>query len=296
MDKIIQVKKVLKKYAQNKVLEDLSFEINEGSFTTLIGCNGAGKSTTLKLIAGNESIDSGQIKVLNEDPFSFDFSRRSDVFFIHENIDMVFPVNLLEMLSYYRNVFPNWSNAIFNSLLKERKFSIKKNFSDLSRGQKVQFLLMMALASRPKILLLDEITSVIDIDGQRFFLEKIKDFTREGGTVVVTTNILSEMDSYTDQLILLQDSRLLVDAMTSEIKSKFFIFSKTENHPIFLHPEIAKIKKSETGVEWYIAPRRLIDEDTTLMRFKVNESPKLEDILILHFKMKQGSFDEELVA
>jgi len=296
MEKIIQLKKITKRYGTNKVLEDLTFDIEVGSFTTLIGCNGAGKSTTLKLIAGNENLDSGQIKVLNENPFSFDFSHRSDVFFIHENIEMSFNTNLLEMLSYYRYIFPNWSDETFNALLKERKFSIKKNFSDLSRGQKVQFLLMMALAARPKLLLLDEITSVIDIDGQRFFLEKIKEFTRNGGTVVVTTNILSEMDAYTDHLILLQDSKLLVDAKANEIKSKFFIFLKTTDDPIFHHPEIARIKKTEMGEEYYIVPRKLVDEDTTLIKFKVNESPKLEDILILHFKMKQGNFNEELVA
>jgi ABC-2 type transport system ATP-binding protein len=294
MGNIIEVSNVFKTYGTKKVLEKLSFSIEEGKLTTLIGCNGAGKSTTLRLIAGIEGVDSGSVKLFGQNPHAFDFKHRPDTFFIHENMEMTFPVNLLEMVSIYRKIYPRWSNDIFNQILKHRKFSIKKQFSELSRGQKMQFMLMMALASQSKILLLDEITAVIDIEGQRYFLEQLKDFTRRGGTVVITTNILSELNEYADHLLLLQETKLRVDSSIADLKKKFIMLKKLENHPVFQHPEAALIRKDESGVELYLIPRHVVDEDTAILRFKYEHTPRFEDILVLYFQLKNEKFNEKL--
>lgn len=296
MGKIIELQKVFKNYGTKKVLEGASFDLDEGKFITLIGCNGAGKSTTLRLMAGVESVDSGDVKVLNEDPYSFDFSFRPEIFFIHENIQMTFPVNLIEMVKIYRSIYPRWSNKFFNQMLKDRKFSIKKQFGDLSRGQKMQFLLMVALASQPKILFLDEITAVIDIEGQRYFLELLKKFAQEGGTVVITTNILSELNDYTDHLLLIQETKILVNSPVEQLQKKFYMLKKTEEHEIFSHPQAAKIRKDFDGKELYLIPRAVVDEDTAVVKFKLEYPPRLEDILVLHFQLKKEATDEQLVA
>ena len=296
MGKIIELSKVFKSYGDKKVLEGASFDLDEGQFITLIGCNGAGKSTTLRLMAGVESVDTGELKVLNEDPYSFDFSYRPEVFFIHENIQMTFPMNLIEMVKIYRTIYPRWSNKLFNQMLKDRKFSIKKQFGDLSRGQKMQFLLMVALASQPKILFLDEITAVIDIEGQRYFLELLKKFSQEGGTVVITTNILSELNDYTDHLLLIQETKILVNSPVEQLQKKFYLLKKTEEHAVFSHPQAAKIRKDYDGKEIYLIPRAVVDEDTAIIKFKLEYPPRLEDILVLHFQLKKEASDEQLVA
>ena len=152
MGKIIEVSNVFKSYGKKKVLEKVSFSLDEGKFITLIGCNGAGKSTTLRLLAGEEKPEEGSVHILGEDPYRFDFSHRPDTFFIHENYQLGFSQNLLEMVKIYKEVFPRFKSSIFNQILKDRKISLKTNFKDLSRGQKMQFLLMLAVASRPNIL------------------------------------------------------------------------------------------------------------------------------------------------
>lgn len=296
MGKIIELSKVFKSYEKKIVLENSTFGIEEGKFTTLIGCNGAGKSTTLRLMAGLEACDKGTIKVFGKNPYSFHNKNRGDVFFIHENFEMIYPMTLLEMLAIYREIYPRWSNEFFNQMLKARKISIKKQFSELSRGQKMQFLLMVGLASQPKIMLLDEITAVIDIEGQRFFLEELRRYVRNGGTVVITTNILSELNDYTDHLLLVQETKLLVNAPVDELRKKFYVLKKTEDHEVFRHPESAKIRKDQEGIDLYLIPRHVIDEDTSITRFKLDVTPKLEDILVLHFHLKEEEFNEELAA
>lgn len=296
MGKIIEASGVFKNYDKKKVLEKVSFSLDEGQFVTLIGCNGAGKSTTLRILCGQESVDSGSVKVMGSDPFDFHFQQRGDIFFIHENMDMQFPMNLLEMVKIYKSVFPRFKSSFFNQLLKERKFSIKKNFAELSRGQKMQFMLMLGLASKPKIMFLDEITAVIDIEGQRYFLDKLKNYVEEGGTVVITTNILSELNDYTDHLLLIQETKLMVDEKVSDLQKRFHMLKKTEDHDIFKHPKAAKIRKDYDGKDLYLIPREVLDEDTQVAKFKLEYPPKLEDILILHFHLKQEQADEELVA
>jgi len=291
--KIIEISKVFKSYGKKKVLEDVSFSLDAGKFITLIGCNGAGKSTTLRILAGVEAADEGFVKLMGSDPFSFSYSHRPDLFFIHENYNITFGVNLLEMVKIYREVFPRWSNKVFNQILKDRKISLKKNFSDLSRGQKMQFLLMLALASRPKVLFLDEITAVIDIEGQRYYLEKLKEFTQSGGTIVISTNILSELNDYTDHLILLQETKVMVNESVEELQKKFVMLKKIEDHAVFNHPKAAKVRKDHDGKELYLMPRSVVDEDTAVLKFKVEYPPRLEDVLILHFHLKEEKVDEE---
>jgi|GEM_PF-3166092 len=296
MGKIIEISKVFKSYGKKKVLENVSFGLDEGKFITLIGCNGAGKSTTLRLLAGIEEASSGEIKVLEEDPFAFNFSRRSDVFLINENIEISLEMNLLEMVTCYRKVFSKWSNEIFNQIRKDRKISIKKNYRDLSRGQKMQFLLMLGLASKAKVLLLDEITAVIDIEGQKYFLDHLKRYVSEGGTVVISTNILSELNDYTDHLLLIQETKLKVDASVKDLQKKFYVLKKLEEHSVFSHPEAARIRNDNDGKELYLIPRKVIDEDTEVARFKMDYGPRLEDILTLFFQLKEEHLDEELIA
>lgn len=296
MAKIIEVSQLFKNYGKKKVLEKVSFALEEGQFITLIGCNGAGKSTTLRLLAGVEKADKGSVSIMGHDPFSFDFPHRPDMFFIHENYDLAFSCNLLEMVKAYKEVFPRFKSTIFNQILKDRKISLKKNFSDLSRGQKMQFLLMLALAARPKVMFLDEITAVIDIEGQRYFLDKLRNYVDEGGTVLITTNILSELNDYTDHLVLIQETKLMVDESVSNLQKKFLMLKKTGDHPVFSHPKAAKIRKDYDGKDLYLIPREVMDEDTQITQFLIDHPPKLEDILILHFHLKQEKVDDEMVA
>jgi ABC-type multidrug transport system ATPase subunit len=160
----------------------------------------------------------------------------------------------------------------------------------------MQFLLMMGLASRPKLLLLDEITAVIDIEGQKYFLDLLREYVSDGGTVVISTNILSELNDYTDHLLLIQETKLKVDASVKDLQKKFYVLKKTEEHPVFSHADAARIRNDNDGKELFLIPRKVIDEDSEVLKFKMDYGPKLEDILTLYFQLKEENLDEELVA
>lgn len=297
MDNLIRFKNVFKTYGKKKILEDINFDLLPGKFITLIGCNGAGKSTTLRLIAGLEDVSGGELTLFNENPFSYYFNFKSDIFFVHESFQINLDLRLIDLVKSYRYVFPRWDNKIFNKIASDRKISLKKTFKELSRGQKMQFLLVMAFAARPKLLLLDEITSVIDIDGQRYFLDMLKEYTRNGGTVLITTNILSELNAYTDHLVLLQDTKLKINKEVSELQKDYVILEKKMNHSVFTDRMAVQLQLNESDQkEIYLVPIELYKKYDDLSDCLTSRKPRLEDILIFHFKFKENNYEENLVA
>jgi ABC-2 type transport system ATP-binding protein len=158
----------------------------------------------------------------------------------------------------------------------------------------MQFLLMLGLAARPKLLLLDEITAVIDVEGQRYFLDRLRSYTEEGGTVVITTNIISELNDYTDHLLLLQDKHLVVDGAVSDLKQKFSLLKQTRSHAIFKHPGTLKVRNDSDGKALFIATDEACRGEE-LDGLVIDQLPRLEDILVYYFHMKE-ELDEELAA
>lgn len=292
----IKLQNIHKRFGKKQVLEDISFEVPKGKFCTLIGCNGAGKSTLLRVIAGLEKCEKGSVSSFGEDPSSKNFKKKKEIFFIHEGYNISHDGTLLDFLKIYRSIYPKWSNSTFNKMLKDRKLSLKKKFSSLSRGQKMQFLIMVALAANVKTLLLDEITSVIDIEAQRYYLELLKDYTRNGGTVLITTNILSELNSYTDHLFLMQEKELKINAPVSEMADMFVILKENFHHKIFEGEDIASIGKDRDGKELYLISRKKIQEADNIEGLLTGYTPSLEDILALYFKLKDGILESEGLA
>jgi ABC-2 type transport system ATP-binding protein len=218
MFKIINVSK---SYNKNQVVKNINLEIHSGKITTLLGQNGAGKSTLLRLLSGYELPDSGRIDYKNEELKSFDFSFKHDIKFIHENITLQFSFNMEKYIEIIKEEIPDWDQSYFNQMLDERKIDLKKRFRDYSRGQKMQLALMLSLASKPKVLLIDEITSVIDVHGRKYFLDQLYLFAKNGGTVVITTNIIDELEFYTDHLIIIKNQAIALNSEVKKIDTQF---------------------------------------------------------------------------
>lgn len=203
---IMEFKNVSKCFKDKKVLVEANFVLFEGQFHTVIG---NGKTTILNLMSGKDSPTNGELNVLGSDPFHFEYEDRTDIFYIHDNYKLFFPKHLLETLKYYRSVFPRWSNQNFNKMLKERKFSIKKNFAELSDSRKIELLIMMALASRPKIILIDDLGK-LEKYAQDYFLPLLKKYTEFGGTVIVSAKNSEEFMEYTDQFVHIDDAHITI--------------------------------------------------------------------------------------
>jgi ABC-2 type transport system ATP-binding protein len=293
MRDIIKVLEVSKTYSKKKILDKISFNIKEGSFTALIGCNGEGKSTSLRILAGIEDRE-GQVEYKGQDPFHIDSKIGNDIFLIHENLPMNFPLSLKDFISVYHETFQGWDESQFQRHIQNRNVDLKFNYQALSRGQKMQFVLSMALSSGAKLILCDEITSVLDFDAQFYFLEELKAFTRTGGTVVMTTNILNELESYADHVILLQNSKVILDSAINDIAHNYKVLKRTCDHELFNHKCVFDIRSRDGHEQLFIT-------ETSFLQGHDCEGliaplvPKLEEVLLFHIK-KMKVKNEILVA
>lgn len=285
MRSILKISNVSKSYGKNKVLDDISLDISPGQIVTLLGPNGIGKSTLLRIMGGKEQQDKGTVEFNDENIQKFNFSQAGDFGFVDEKLDYFFPYSIKEYVSYLSEGLKNWDQDYFDYLASCRKIDLTKNFLECSRGQKMQVSLMIELAKKSKLLLLDEITSVIDVYGRKFFLDELNRYKEEGGTVIITTNIISELDFYTDRLIILQDAKVSLNEKVKNIDMKFtkLRFDKRDTNEILNRSECVWAGVNSDFSVSYIVPQKVA------ANFDINEKNidrrkfTLEDIFIYYF-------------
>jgi zinc transport system ATP-binding protein len=203
----IEVSNLSFSYEEQKVLQEINFTIKKNEFTTLIGPNGGGKSTLLKLILGINDIQKGTIKIFGE-PYQ---SQTKKLGYVPQNtnINLSFPITVLEVVMMGQEKL---SKRVFGYKKEEKERAVEvlqkvnmQNFannpiSKLSGGQRQRVLIARALFSSPDILLLDEPTSNIDIKGSEQVYKTLQELNQEI-TVVVVSHDISVILQYASKAI-----------------------------------------------------------------------------------------------
>ncbi len=200
---VLDIKNVSFSYDKQKVLEDINLSVNEKDFLAIIGPNGGGKSTLLKLILGINPLKTGEIKIYNSIPSK----NLSHIGYVPQNtnINTNFPIRVIDvvMMGHISHEKKKWWEKLFKigysknelacamgSLAKVgmEKFAGMK-IGSLSGGQRQRVMIARALCANPKILLLDEPTSSIDVDGQKQIYDLLKVLNKSITIIVVSHDI-----------------------------------------------------------------------------------------------------------
>ena len=290
---MIKVKNLSKSFFDNPILENVNLEIERGKLTTLLGENGCGKSTLLNILSGYELPDKGSVTYKGKSLDSINFPFKHDIFFVHEKIDYTLPITIQEYISILRKQIPNWNEELFQKMVKDRNINLDNHFQNFSRGQKMQVALMMGLASSPKVLLLDEITSVIDVYGRKYFLDLLEKFVAHGNTVVITTNIINELEFYTDNLVVIKNKKIVLNKSVSDIPEQFIKIRNPGNseHPIFSHKNCVWSGVNSDKSTSYIIPASLYDVSNIPTELIDKRKSTLEDVFIYYFSQMNNSED-----
>jgi len=205
---IIEIKNLSFSYNRNKILEDINLKVYERDFFAVIGANGGGKSTLLKLILGLIPIQSGAIKIFGEN-----LNRRNlhKVGYVPQNtnINTEFPIKVIEVvlmghIGTKRPLFGYAKDEIRCAMgalaqVGMDKFADKR-IGELSGGQRQRVMIARALCANPKILILDEPTASIDIEGQRRIYSLLKELNRSI-TVIVVSHDISVILEYANKIV-----------------------------------------------------------------------------------------------
>ncbi len=282
---------IKKSYCSNHVLRGVNLVLEAGHFYALIGRNGAGKSTLMRVLTRREPVDSGAGVVMGESIEADSDSFNAQVSYVSEAIGYPIAMSLKDLFAAYPSFHPGWDFARFNELMRGLGLEDSKQFEQLSRGQKMQVAICAALAGKPKLLVLDEVTSVLDARAREFLMSYLSDFVRNGGTVVMATNIVSEVRNVADHLVLLQDGVVQFSEPVQKVANKFVRLKARarQEHAILSNAECIECGRFQDGSLLFIAPLELAGGLEVPEDLRDSSGPVTPEEAFIYFSKREGS-------
>lgn len=252
---ILKAEGLCKAYGSKQVLQNLDLTIQPGKIYGLIGRNGAGKTTLLGILTAQNTKDAGEVTYGGQ-PVWENQAVLSQICFSRELQATQFGgQNNLKVRDYLRSaaIFcPNWDQAYADRLLSEFQLETKKKICQLSKGQMSMVTILVALASRAPLTILDEPAAGLDVVmRERFYQLLLDDFAETGRTFLVSTHIIEEAASVFEQVIILDQGRILENSPTDELIDQFRYVSGRED----------EVDRVCAGVE--VLSRRTVGRHTT---------------------------------
>lgn len=210
-------------------LSDVSFALPTGCIMGLVGENGAGKSTTLRLIMNALRRDSGEIFVLGRDNTAPGFDAlKEDIGVVLDEACFPTVLSVKELRRVLVHTYRQWDMDAFDGLLRRFDLPEKKQFKDFSRGMKMKLSIAAALAHRPKLLLLDEATAGLDPIVRDEILELFADFARqEDHSILISSHIVSDLEKLCDYVAFLHRGKLEFCAEKDALLERYGILNCT---------------------------------------------------------------------
>ena len=222
MSTAIETHELSKRYRRASALTECTVTVPEGRVCALIGPNGAGKTTLLRILAGLVRPSAGTASVLAGEPRQ-DPAFLADIGFLAQEVPLYRSFPAEDHLRIGAHLNPRWDAALARTRLAELKIPLDQRVGTLSGGQRAQLALVMTLAKRPRLLLLDEPFAALDPLARRNFVAALASaVTDEAGrlTVVLSSHLVTDLERVCDHLILLAGSRVQlagdIDALLAE--------------------------------------------------------------------------------
>ena len=232
---MIRTRDLSKRYARTEALHGLTLEVPAGSVFALIGPNGAGKSTAIKTIMNIFEPSSGSAEVLGVDSRSLGAAQLAEIGYVSENQQIPEWMTVETFLSYCRAFYPGWCDSDLAQLIAGYELPLGRRIRQLSRGMRVKTALAASLAYRPRLIVLDEPFSGLDILVREQLIESIVERTPEA-TVFLASHDLAEIESFATHVGYLQEGRLqFVEEMTA-LTERFREIEITLDAPAALPP------------------------------------------------------------
>lgn len=265
-------------------LDNLNLTLPSGCVMGLVGENGAGKSTTIKLILNMLRRDAGQVSVLGMDNLTNDCRIKEEVGVVLDDVGFPGCLTPKQIGNILRRTYQNWSDDAYTQFLKRLSLPTDKAFDTFSRGMKMKLGIAVALSHAPKLLLLDEATSGLDPVVRDEVVTLFGEFTRdENHAVLISSHIVSDLEKICDYVAFLHKGKLLLCEEKDALLEKYGVV-RCSNEQLETIPQEAVhgIKRSPYGVEAVVERAAVSDS------FSVG-SMDLEQIFLFLIREEQGA-------
>lgn len=217
---VVSMREVTRRYGDTTAVENVSFDLYENRIHGLLGRNGAGKSTVMRMLTGQDVATSGQIRVLGQSPY--------------ENADVLRQVCFIKEAQKYPDIFlarhglkaasmifPNWDEEFAAQLVDEFQLPLKRRAKKLSRGQLSAVGVIIGLAARAPVTLFDEPYLGLDaVARQLFYDHLIADHAEHPRTIVLSTHLIDEVADMIEHVIVIDRGRIVMDDSSENLRSQ----------------------------------------------------------------------------
>ncbi len=246
----IEIKGLSKTYAGFK-LDNINLTLPSGCIMGLIGENGAGKSTVIKLILNMITRDCGSVTIFGKDNREKTHLLKQDIGVVLDDIGLPPCLNAKQIGKIMKSTFTNWDDQVFGGLLRKMSVPTDKKISAFSRGTRMKLGIAVALSHDAKLLLLDEATGGLDPVVRDEILDIFSEFTRdENHAVLISSHIVSDLEKICDYVAFLHKGKLLLCEEKDRLKEQYAIIHCTsEQLDTLPRCDIIGTKKNAYGVE-----------------------------------------------
>lgn len=278
MSAAIKIINLSKSYKDFKI-DNINLELPKGCIMGFIGENGAGKSTTIKLILDLIHRDSGSITVLGKD-------NKKDLTLVKENIGVVmdecfFPENVTakDINIIMKNVYKTWDENIYNQYLKNFSLPESKIIKDYSRGMKMKLSIAVALSHDSKLLILDEATSGLDPIIRDEILDVFLEFIQnEDHSIFVSSHIISDLEKICDYITFIHKGKIIFTETTDNLLENYAVLKCSNDDFENIDKSIVKgYRKSSYGVEALVIKSKIKGN-------YIIDKASIEDIMLFYIK------------
>ena len=233
---MIRTERLTKRFRKVTVLDELTLDVPEGGIYALLGPNGAGKTTVIKTLLNIWRPDSGTASLFGVDSRRLGVCDLQRIGYVSENQQLPEWMKVSEFLRYCRKFYPEWNDSSAEFLVRLLRLPLGRRLSELSRGQKIKAALVSALSYKPRVLLLDEPFSGLDVLVRDEVSEAI--LTESAGiTVLLGSHDLADLESFASHIGYLHEGRLLFSEELSALANRYRGIEVTLDSPDFSLPK-----------------------------------------------------------
>jgi len=294
---VVQLQNVTKRYGSQVALDDVSLEVPAGVVCALLGENGAGKTTAIRILLGLTDLDEGKATVLSLDSARQGQLIRSRVGYVPERPTLYDWMTVSEIGWFTAGFYGSGFFERYVRLATDYQLPLKRKIKSLSKGMRAKVSLSLALAHEPELLILDEPTSGLDTLVRREFLEGMVDIAAAGRTVLLSSHQISEVERVADIIAILRSGKLILVERLETLKDQIRELAVTMTESSTFRPTIPGQILSERRHrhQWQFLVRCASETDLSALESQpgVEElrirTPSLEEIFVAYLKSDVGA-------
>lgn len=290
MESIIELSNVNKAF-DGFAIKDLSFQVKKGFVTGFVGANGAGKSTSIKLIMNLLQPDSGTVKVFGLSYKEHEKEIKQKIGFVYDENVFYEHLTLIEMKKLIKPMYERWDDELFDSYIKLFQLPLKKKLKTFSKGMMMKASLVIALSHHAELIIMDEPTAGLDPVFRREFLNLLHDIVQDGEkTIFFSTHITSDLDRIADYIVFLHKGQIIFTQEFYAVAEQYVLVKGgLDLLDTDTEKEFVAIRKSKLGFEGLSSNKERVMQ--LFGELALYEKATLEDIM---FYTKKG--DEGVVS